>query len=211
MFHGHNSVDSNWESSARNPRAPDTLSFEHVSSGINAYNIKATKRLVQASEAISKLEQAIHADLAELQKCTVDENNNAERVSTVEPTTLTESTTTTAVPAQSQTKLEIESETADLLCLAAYLLSPTFSGLYDELLAFVKMGVLEISKTGIPTVTSDWASKVDIILLEDMENLWGTDVDPDGRCCIQLELRDALEAEWIKTNQGWSLSKILMM
>lgn len=107
----------------------------------------------------------------------------------------------------SKARLDISEQTVEQLCLAAYLLSPASSGLYDELLALVHMGVLEISRTGIPVLAEDWAAKVDYVVLEDMEAAWGTDVDSDGRYCIHQEMRDALEEEWIKTaNGGWALA-----
>jgi hypothetical protein len=107
----------------------------------------------------------------------------------------------------SKARLDVSEETVEQLCLAAYLLSPASSGLYDELLALVQMGVLEISSKGIPLAAEDWASKVDCVVLEDMDAAWGTDVDPDGRYCIHQEMREALEDEWVKTsNGGWALA-----
>jgi hypothetical protein len=76
--------------------------------------------------------------------------------------------------------------------------------LYDELLAFIKMEVLEIHPTGIPVVTPDWYSKVDIVLLDDMDRFWGSDADPEGRFCINYEMRDTLEEQWKKSHFGWS-------
>jgi hypothetical protein len=48
---------------------------------------------------------------------------------------------------------------------------------------------------------------VDYVVLEDLDAAWGTEVDPDGRFCINQEMRDTLEEEWVKTpNGGWALA-----
>ena len=101
--------------------------------------------------------------------------------------------------------LDLSKDSAEYYCLAAHLLSPSSSGLYDELLALVNMEVLEIHpSSGVPVLTLDWFSKVDMILLDDMYNYWGSDADPEGRFCINYEMRDTLEEQWIRSDYGWS-------
>ena len=95
----------------------------------------------------------------------------------------------------------------DTYSLAAHFLSPACSGVYDELLAFIKQGVLHASTDGIPYLGPEWASKVDVIVLDDMDSAWGTEMDPDGRYCVHFELRDTLEELWIRTDFGWSLAE----
>jgi hypothetical protein len=100
--------------------------------------------------------------------------------------------------------LDLPQESAEYYCLAAHLLSPSSSGLYDELMALVKMEVLKIHSSGIPIVSRDWFSKVDIVILDDMDRCWGSDADPEGRFSINEEMRDTLEEQWVKSGYGWS-------
>ena len=44
------------------------------------------------------------------------------------------------------------------------------------------------------------------LILEDMERCWGSDPDPEGRFCINHELRDTLEEKWVKSQYGWAMS-----
>jgi hypothetical protein len=101
--------------------------------------------------------------------------------------------------------LAVSQEQVNTYSLAAHRLSPANSGVYDELLAFIKLGVLHASTDGIPYLAPEWASNVDVIVLDDMDAAWGTDADPDGRHCMHFELRDALEDQWIKSEFGWAL------
>jgi hypothetical protein len=109
-----------------------------------------------------------------------------------------------SIVSQSPSNLKISNDILDQFCLAVHFLSPASSGLYDELIALLKMGVLKVS-SGIPVLTDDWWSKVDIIVLDDMKTSWSTSVDPDSRYCVNEELRDTLEEQWKKSNCGWAL------
>jgi hypothetical protein len=86
-----------------------------------------------------------------------------------------------------------------------YLLSPTSSGLYDELLALLRMNVLKV-RNGIPVLAEDWYENVDIIVLDDMSDYWSSEADPDGKYCVHEEIRDTLEEKWIKYSYGWALA-----
>ena len=109
-----------------------------------------------------------------------------------------------SIVSQSPSNLKISNDILDQFCLAVHFLSPASSGLYDELIALLKMGVLKVS-SGIPVLTDDWWSKVDIIVLDDMKTSWSTSVDPDSRYCVNEELRDTLEEQWKKSDYGWAM------
>lgn len=227
LFHGHNSEGAEWEAHSTNPREPDALSFEYVRYGMKALDKSSASKLAAASKAIADLEDALQSELLEqrmpapgvVSKPASPVDDGSSKPMDVDessaPTTLgTENDDAKPLPSTdpssivSKARLDVSEETVEQLCLAAYLLSPASSGLYDELLALVHMGVLEISSsTGIPLVAEDWASKIDFVVLEDMDGAWGTEADPDGRFCIHPDMRDALEEEWVKTsNGGWALA-----
>ena len=109
-------------------------------------------------------------------------------------------------PTSELVELNLSKENVEQFCVTTHFLSPSHSGVYDELLAFIKTGIFEISSNGIPILAPDWFSKVDIILLDDLDASWGTASDPDGRYCVNDELRDTLEEQWIKSDYGWAMS-----
>ena len=237
MFHGHNSEGAPWEAHSTNPREPDTLSFEYVRYCTEIFDKSSVSKLSAASKAIADWEDTLQLELLiQLQVSQQSTSTNQPKMpvdlqdkvdSTTSPMEMKDSIiepvndkvakdgkaplkedTISHRPGSKDQLIDVSEQTVEQLCLAAYLLSPTSSGLYDELLALVHMGILEISYTGIPLVAEDWASKVDIVVLDDMENGWGVDVDPAGRYCINTEMRDALHEEWVKNsdNGGWALA-----
>ncbi|KAL3941181.1 MAG: hypothetical protein SGBAC_004412 [Bacillariaceae sp.] len=103
-------------------------------------------------------------------------------------------------------RLEINQESADYFLMAAHLLNPSTSGLYDELMALLEMEVLKLDENGIPGLAMDWHTNVDIVILEDLDRCFGSDADPEGRFCIHDELRDTLEENWVKSEYGWAMT-----
>lgn len=221
VFHGHNTEGTPWDSQSTNPRNPNSLSFEHLGNELETLDKESARSLARASDAIADLENALQTDLlkqmtppeADIDSISIAKSNDIS--SKVEPMDVDQampvtSSGPTAVEAKdtlkSEARLELSDKVVEQLCLAAYLLSPSSSGFYDEILALVQMGVIDISKRGIPFLPEDWASKVDFVVLEDMDAAWGSDSDPEGRYCINLDFRDSLEQEWVKTNRGWALS-----
>ncbi len=99
----------------------------------------------------------------------------------------------------------VSNEILDQFCTVIHLLSPARTGIYDEIIALLKMGVFKISPSGIPVLTEDWWTKIDIVVLDDMHTSWSTKIDPDSRHCVNEELRDTLEEKWVKSSRGWSL------
>ena len=85
------------------------------------------------------------------------------------------------------------------------------SGIVDELVALIKMGILSLdgsssgaSTHGVPMLTTDWKSQVDVTILNEMDALWGPTADPDGLYCVNNTLRSELEEYWIKVDAGES-------
>ena len=94
-------------------------------------------------------------------------------------------------------------KTDELACIAHFL-SPARTGIFDELMALVKTEVLKIEH-GVAVLTDDWVTKVDYFLLEDMDRSWSLEKDPDGKYCVNNELRSHLEGHWTKSEHGWAL------
>ncbi len=202
-----------------NPREPSALSFEHVRHGMNLLDKKSVSTLSRASNAIAALEDSIQT---ELWKQTMIPNDNTKNLSQlIESASSADAmeadhvksidlespeSPNCSADSKAQGQFDVSDETVEQLCLAAYFLSPASSGLYDEILALLQMGVIFISNSGIPVLEEDWTSKVEFVILEDMDTAWGSHVDPEGRYCIHQEFRDALEEDWVKTNCHWALA-----
>ncbi len=181
---------------------------------------KSVSTLSRASNAIAELEDSIQM---ELWKQTMIPNDNTKNLSQLIDSAPSANTMETdhaksidlkypesldcSADSNAHGQLEVsDDETVEQLCLAAYFLSPASSGLYDEILALVEMGVIFVSNSGIPILDGDWPWKVDFVILEDMDTAWGSQGDPEGRYCVNQECRDAVEEDWVKTNCHWVLA-----
>lgn len=92
------------------------------------------------------------------------------------------------------------------LKLVATVASPEFSGVVDELLALIRMGVLRVDERGIPSLADAWWEHVDLLILEDMNNLWSVKSDPQGKFGITDEIRVPLKENWRRTRDGWVMN-----
>ena len=112
-----------------------------------------------------------------------------------------------SIVSSSHSSFDARNEILDEFCMLIHLLSPARSGLYDEMIALLKMGVFKVSPSGIPVLTEDWWTKIDIVVLDDMHTSWSTKIDPESRHCVNDELRDTLEEKWVWKRTGWSLAE----
>jgi hypothetical protein len=95
-------------------------------------------------------------------------------------------------------------KSAEALKVLLLALSPSRSGVCDELLALIRMGVLRL-ENGIPTLARKWWTDVDVLMLDDMFENWGLDADPSGKYAIVDSIRKPLGKHWKKTEEGWVL------
>lgn len=51
--------------------------------------------------------------------------------------------------------------------------------------------------------------KVDLLILEEMEQKWGLHVDPKGKYGINGLVKKTLRRKWRKVGNGWSLSRAI--
>jgi hypothetical protein len=98
-------------------------------------------------------------------------------------------------------------EHVDALQLLLHVLSPTRSGVCDELLALIQLGVLAVDERGLPALCRDWWSNVDVLLLDDMAESWGVAADPSGKYGITDAVRMPLDEQWTKAEDGWALGE----
>ena len=214
VFHGHNSEDGKWDSQSKNPRTPNSFPFATFKS--SDLDVKTAADIRSLEVEISRYRDAIEQEFKSVSSSTVNESSSQEAKKDESTNCNQDSTVPSKLDPESKMNvakqevvkslpiLDLSQESIEYYCLAAHLLSPSSSGLYDEVMALVKMEILEIHSSGTPVLTSDWYSKVDMILLDDMENYWSSDADPEGRFCVHYEMRDTLEEQWIKSEYGWS-------
>lgn len=86
------------------------------------------------------------------------------------------------------------------------LVGPSHSGLYDEILALVRAGVLRIADKGAVELEEEWYMCVDFLVLSEMEELWSTKVDPKGIYGVHEQIKETLENNWIRLPHGWALT-----
>ena len=88
--------------------------------------------------------------------------------------------------------------------LLAFAASPLRTGILDEVLAFVRTEIMSIDDRGIPVLTEDWWSKVDFLLLDDMQRRFGVSADPNGKYGVAEKIRKILDQEWTTTPKGFA-------
>jgi hypothetical protein len=96
-----------------------------------------------------------------------------------------------------------EADPNDLL-LISHLLSPERTGVHDEIMALIKMGVLRTTPSGCVVLTDDWYVHVDPLLLNDMEH-WSKRADQKNKHCMAEFIRDELAQSWKRVDRGWVL------
>ena len=206
VFHGSFSSQEQPEAHATSPRVPNSLPFENIQFGLPTSK-QIRDDLSTIRERIRRFEDNILSESNSLQ-VKIDHANKSGNEAEKKGSHTPEDAAATKDPEQrlkSVAPLDMSNETLDLLCLAVHLLSPSGTGLYDEILALLKMEILKV-RDGIPILTPDWYTKVDIIILDDLGNAWSSEADPDGKFGINDELRDTLEEQWIKYDYGWALA-----
>jgi hypothetical protein len=87
----------------------------------------------------------------------------------------------------------------------AHILSPNRSGIYDELIALIQMKVISVDPNGIPKLTKDWWSDVDVLLLDDMWNNWGLRADVKNSYGIHSKVKKTLNRKWLRQEEGWAM------
>jgi hypothetical protein len=222
-----------WEAQSRNPRQPKSLSFENVKcctsevSSVSELDNLSTcigdlaqricaKAASPANTSDAALQEAKIADASNLQlQMDVDKQQasvplsspvDAKKLQTPSNSEDTKNQPADAVDSSREMTVVVSKQQASDYASVVHLMSPTRSGVYDELMAFTKMGILDISPSGVPRLSEDWFSKVEIILLEDMDTAWGSQIDPDGKYCVHKSLRQGLEKYWGRHSYGWALA-----
>lgn len=97
-------------------------------------------------------------------------------------------------------------EEANDLLLMSHLLSPKRTGVYDEILALVTMGVLQRTRSGCVVLADDWQDHVDPLILIDMDLHWSKRQDPMNKHCMSKSVRAKLQRTWTRVEGGWAMS-----
>jgi len=93
------------------------------------------------------------------------------------------------------------------LALIAHLVSPEKSGLYDELVALIRSGLLKVDNKGVAVLNGDeWYTKLDVLLLNDMFHHWSPSVDIGNKFCMNERVRQILQANWERIDGDWALA-----
>lgn len=94
----------------------------------------------------------------------------------------------------------------EALTILSHFLSPGRTGVWDELAAMIKTKILEVDEHGIPALTKDWWTRVDILFLSEMNERCGFFADPKGVYGIVDTVRTTLSRKWIQCDTGWALT-----
>lgn len=89
------------------------------------------------------------------------------------------------------------------------LLSHRKTGLFDELKALEQLGILKKTKFGGANLTKDWYTKVDPLVLNDMESKWSFEKDSSNKFLINSKVKRDLANYWVKVDGAWALNEDL--
>jgi hypothetical protein len=213
LFHGTYSSDHQWDAKSVCPRLVNSLPFENIQIGLTAsmsmrQDVSSLPHRIKHFED-SLLSRALQAAGGQVTPSeTTDNQPSADatdaghrpHVTTPKPSSLSNDHALAMTDG-----LSLTPDVLDQFCLAVHYLSPSGTGLYEEILALLKMEVVKV-RSGIPVFTHNWYEKVDILVLDDLGTYWSSDLDPEGKYCINEELRDTLEERWVKYSYGWALA-----
>lgn len=94
----------------------------------------------------------------------------------------------------------------------AYLVSPLKTGLLDELKALAEVSIIvRTSEDGVAVLAEDWFSKVDPLVLDDMDAKWSYAADPDNKYLIHQKVKRDLANYWTRADDddAWVLQEDL--
>lgn len=94
----------------------------------------------------------------------------------------------------------------DLLRIV-YLVSPQRTGLFDELVALHRAGILAKTKKGGAVLTEDWVQRADPVLLDDMHLRWHVGEDVLNKFRVHPRVRRDLANYWLRLDEGWALNE----
>jgi len=199
VFRGQvgSSTSLDTEAFSKNPRRPGSYSYETIKFCLKdkdfAPNMSFTSLL--SSPIISSLNGTKLEDIRTLKK----------NASSLAPLKSQDSKVIKVDSANDMTKCK-DMQVEDL-ALIAHLVSPEKSGLYDELMAMIRSGVLKIDNRGVAILNGDdWYSKVDVLLLNDMFHQWSPSVDTENKFCMDEHVRRALQTNWECVDGDWALT-----
>jgi hypothetical protein len=96
------------------------------------------------------------------------------------------------------------SQRMDLEAAVVSLVSPTRTGVADEILALLAQGVLELQQDMV-LLSDDWYGKVDCLILDEMHSSWGQSTDPRAKFGVPKAITTPLECVWKRKRSMWLL------
>lgn len=88
--------------------------------------------------------------------------------------------------------------------MIAHLSSDGVTGLLHEINVLTSMNILSIQPDGMITLSTGWEDRVPHMMLVEMHNLWGSEVDTNDLYCIHDKIKVSLESHWEHhDDKGW--------
>jgi hypothetical protein len=94
--------------------------------------------------------------------------------------------------------------------LISYLVSNKVSGLLGDISSLIKFGVVRIDDSSNVVLSPSWIEKVPHLILTDMwESGWHALLDRENKFCISESLREQIDCNWRRSDEGWVLGDSL--
>lgn len=90
--------------------------------------------------------------------------------------------------------------------IVAHLCSDAMTGLRHEIDVLTSLGILSVAANGDVILKEGWERRVPHILLNEMEEAWGSGADGRDLFCLHERIRSSLENQWEHGEDGWRLA-----
>jgi len=88
--------------------------------------------------------------------------------------------------------------------MIAHLSSDNMTGLRHEISVLISMQIISIQADGRISLAKGWEDRVPHMMLIEMQQLWGTEVDTNNLYCIHDTIKLSLEKHWEHyEDEGW--------
>ncbi|KAL7537381.1 hypothetical protein ACHAXR_007784 [Thalassiosira sp. AJA248-18] len=90
--------------------------------------------------------------------------------------------------------------------IVAHLSSDAMTGLCHEIDVLTSLGILSINTNGKLALEQGWEKKVPQLILNEMKDAWGSEVDMYNLFCIHDRIKSSLEGHWEHVEDGWRIA-----
>ena len=91
--------------------------------------------------------------------------------------------------------------------VVSHLASDSVTGLLHEVNVLVGLNILSVAGNGKMALSPGWERRVPHMVLNEMDDSWGSNVDVNNLYCIHDKIKSSLDRQWKRVEgEGWRLA-----